>query len=182
MTSAQQPDEAGPWGEPGWWPKMEAQPGTVLTDPGGSGGASAQPGSRPVPAQRKGAENHSAPAQPRMEHASPAAGEVPVHAEIGLTRPSRERGDPAQPGTKRTGPAGILPWPAQPGFCCTGSSGIGRDRPGNLLCRPGEAKFAACQSANMNSGQEKLYSGRGSYMSARGMPKSTPDPYMPAGT
>jgi hypothetical protein len=99
-----------------------------------------------------------------------------------MIRPGQDGRNRPKRDAPRTGPAGIHPLLAQPGFGCTGPSRIGRYQPGNLLSRPGEAEFAACRPANVNSGQEKLYSGRGSYLPARGMPKSTPDPYMPAET
>jgi hypothetical protein len=99
-----------------------------------------------------------------------------------MIRPGQDGRNRPRRDAPQTGPARIRPLLAQPGFCCIGPSGIGRDRPRNLLSRPREAKFAACRPAIANSGQEKLYSGRGSYMPTRGMPKSTLDPYMPAGT
>jgi hypothetical protein len=174
---------------------MEAQPGTVRASPGGNGGASAQMRSCPAPAQRKGARNCSAPAQPRMERAGPAAGEVPVHAGIGLTGPSRERGDLAQPGTKRASPARILPPLAQPGSSPRQprrDAGAPEHRPSRgpkfpeptgkcltqprtSLLQPRKAKIAICRPEGVITGQKKIYAGWE-------VPESTPGPHMSAET
>jgi hypothetical protein len=58
----------------------------------------------------------------------------------------------------------------------------GRIQPATCICRLEEAVICQCRPTNMNTGQEKSYAGRGSYMPGRGVPKSTPDPLMLVGT
>jgi hypothetical protein len=139
------------------------------------------------------------PAAPGLRP-TPGIEEKPAQPGLATRRPSRDsqRAGPArlcsaptQPGLLAAGPsrhlekadrAGTAGCQPKPGFRATAQAGTGWVQPSNLVYRPGEAEFAVCRPANVNSGQEKLYSSRRRYMSARGMPKLTPDPYMPAGT
>jgi hypothetical protein len=69
-------------------------------------------------------------------------------------------------GESRSGPAGMAWRRPSRDSPATGPGETGRDWPRNLICRPEKAEFAVCRPTNVNSGQEKLYAGRESYMPA----------------
>jgi hypothetical protein len=98
--------------------KMEAQPGIEHASPAGNGGAPAQLGYRP------------APAQPKMERAGPAAGEVPAHTEIASRRP--------KPGFRAMAQAGIDPAAASAGrdWAETAQNLFMPARRGRIRCMP----------------------------------------------
>jgi hypothetical protein len=123
----------------------------------------------------------------------PCAGPARERQDPPRTGPSQNWSESAQPGAVAHRPRRAASKPAQPGWPsapedwpsrdspAAGPAGTGRDWPRNLIYWPKKAEFAACRPTNVNSGQEKIYSGRGSYMPARGMMKSTPGPCMSAG-